>query len=205
MLEAVEAQLLRRRFANVVRLEVGAGTPVELVALLTRELEISPQQVYEVAPARVLGLAARARGSSTGPISRRRRGGRSHVAPSRIATRARCSPRSVGATSWSPSVRLVRLERGRVRRGRARSQGCGAEGDGVPDGQRVADARIACAGGGGGQAGCLPRRAEGALRRAAQYRLVADARAGGGERRLWRAGPEGARELALLVRASGER
>jgi polyphosphate kinase len=45
MLEAVEAQLLRRRFANVVRLEVGAGTPVELVALLTRELEISPQQV----------------------------------------------------------------------------------------------------------------------------------------------------------------
>jgi polyphosphate kinase len=55
MLEAVEAQLLRRRFANVVRLEVGAGTPVELVALLTRELEISPQQVYEVPPPVCLG------------------------------------------------------------------------------------------------------------------------------------------------------
>ncbi len=55
MLEAVETQLLRRRFANVVRLEVGAGTPGELVALLTRELQISPQQVYEVPPPVGLG------------------------------------------------------------------------------------------------------------------------------------------------------
>jgi polyphosphate kinase len=56
MLEAVETQLLRRRFADVVRLEVDAGAPEALVVRLLRELGVSEDEVYPMrAP---LGLAA---------------------------------------------------------------------------------------------------------------------------------------------------
>ena len=47
LLEAVEAQLARRRFADVVRLEVEAGAPAQLVDLLRRELMVSRHGVYE--------------------------------------------------------------------------------------------------------------------------------------------------------------
>jgi polyphosphate kinase len=46
LLEAVELQLQHRRFAEAVRLEVDAGAPQALVAVLARELEIPAGQVY---------------------------------------------------------------------------------------------------------------------------------------------------------------
>jgi polyphosphate kinase len=47
VLEAVETQLLERRFANVVRLEVGAGAPAGLADLLERELIVPDGHVYQ--------------------------------------------------------------------------------------------------------------------------------------------------------------
>jgi polyphosphate kinase len=46
MLEAVEKELLQRRFADVVRLEVDAGAQPELVEILTAELAVADDQVY---------------------------------------------------------------------------------------------------------------------------------------------------------------
>ena len=46
LLEAVETQLLRRRFGDVVRLEVAAAAPTLLVDLLRHQLHIDAAQVY---------------------------------------------------------------------------------------------------------------------------------------------------------------
>jgi len=48
LLEAVEAQLRRRRFGEVVRLELSAGTDPALRARLMEELEVEERDVYEV-------------------------------------------------------------------------------------------------------------------------------------------------------------
>jgi polyphosphate kinase len=48
LLEAVEAQLRRRRFGEVVRLEMSAGTDPALRARLTADLEVDERDVYEV-------------------------------------------------------------------------------------------------------------------------------------------------------------
>ncbi|MGN6190098.1 MAG: polyphosphate kinase 1 [Conexibacter sp.] len=48
LLEAVEAQLRRRRFGEVVRLELSAGTDPVLRARLMTELEVEARDVYEV-------------------------------------------------------------------------------------------------------------------------------------------------------------
>jgi len=48
LLQAVEAELRRRRFGEAVRLEVNAGMSPELRAELTQALELEPRQVYEV-------------------------------------------------------------------------------------------------------------------------------------------------------------
>jgi polyphosphate kinase len=57
LLEAVETQLVRRRFAEIVRLEVDAEAPTELVDVLMREFGVEADQVYEVeAPLGLGGL-----------------------------------------------------------------------------------------------------------------------------------------------------
>ena len=48
LLEAVEAQLRRRRFGEVVRLELATGTDPALRARLMTELEVEERDVYEV-------------------------------------------------------------------------------------------------------------------------------------------------------------
>jgi len=56
LLEALETQLSRRRFGDVVRLEVAATAPPEIREILVRELALEPAQVYECSAP--LGLAA---------------------------------------------------------------------------------------------------------------------------------------------------
>jgi polyphosphate kinase len=56
LLEALETELRRRRFGQVVRLEVSGDAPVELRDLLPRKLSIGPSHVYETSAP--LGLAA---------------------------------------------------------------------------------------------------------------------------------------------------
>ncbi len=49
LLEAVEMELRRRRFGRAVRLELDASVTDEVRALLTRELDLQPEDVYAVA------------------------------------------------------------------------------------------------------------------------------------------------------------
>ena len=49
LLAAVEVELRRRRFGRAVRLEVDAGTPIEMRELLQEELELKADDVYESA------------------------------------------------------------------------------------------------------------------------------------------------------------
>jgi len=46
LLEAVELELRRRRFGRAVRLEVDADVSEEILELLTRELDLAPEDVY---------------------------------------------------------------------------------------------------------------------------------------------------------------
>jgi polyphosphate kinase len=56
LLEALETQLSRRRFGDVVRLELEATAPREIRDIIVRELALQEDQVYETAAP--LGLAA---------------------------------------------------------------------------------------------------------------------------------------------------
>ena len=60
LLQAIETVLHRRtRFGRVVRLEIEAGAPSDLVTLLTRELELAPDDVFSVdGPLDLTGLNA---------------------------------------------------------------------------------------------------------------------------------------------------
>jgi polyphosphate kinase len=49
LLATISAELRERRFAGVVRMEVDQGMPEHVRSLLTRELEMTPSQVVEVA------------------------------------------------------------------------------------------------------------------------------------------------------------
>jgi polyphosphate kinase len=48
LLQAVEAELRRRRFGEAVRLEIGTGADKGVQDLLTEALDVEPRQVYEV-------------------------------------------------------------------------------------------------------------------------------------------------------------
>ncbi|HEX3131335.1 MAG TPA: polyphosphate kinase 1 [Thermoanaerobaculia bacterium] len=48
LLEAIQEELRERRFATVVRLEVGSGMPDWMLRLLFEELEVSEQEVFEI-------------------------------------------------------------------------------------------------------------------------------------------------------------
>ena len=48
LLQAVEMELRRRRFGRAVRLEVDAAMSEEVRTLLTRELDLQPEDVYEI-------------------------------------------------------------------------------------------------------------------------------------------------------------
>jgi polyphosphate kinase len=48
LLAAVEMELRRRRFGRAVRLEVSPGTSAEVRDLLLRELELGPEELYEI-------------------------------------------------------------------------------------------------------------------------------------------------------------
>ncbi len=59
LLAAVEVELRRRRFGNAVRLEVDPAMTDEVRTLLIRELELGPDDVYEIdAPLELAGLWA---------------------------------------------------------------------------------------------------------------------------------------------------
>jgi polyphosphate kinase len=48
LLATIEMELRRRRFGHAVRLEINPGMPAEIRDLLVRELDLTPENVYEV-------------------------------------------------------------------------------------------------------------------------------------------------------------
>ena len=186
LLRAVEDELRARRFGEVVRLEVEAGTDPALRDFLVEQLGIEESEVVDVEGLLDLGDLWQLHGLdgyshlheeswtpvNAGAVRLPRRQGR------RDGRHAR------GRPAGAPPLRLVRGQRGTAGgTGRARPAGAGDQDDRVPHLRRLEAGAAADRGGRAGQAGGLPRGAEGALRRAPQHRLGALARGGGRPRR----------------------
>ena len=174
LLQALERELVRRRFGPAVRLEVAESMDERVLELLVRELEVDPADVqrlpglldlsglwelYDLDVPRLKDPAATSR-----PATRRWSRARRRPTSSR--------PCATGDVLVQPPLRLVRdvgvqrfIEQAAGRTpGRARHQA-----DALPDQRRQPHRRRARRGGRGRQAGRRPRRAEGPLRRGQQH------------------------------------
>ncbi len=180
LLQAVEDELRRRRFGEVVRLEVGASMDPALRARLIDWLGVDEVQVYDVEGMLDLGDLWQIAGLD-GPLGhppdavdadhpsrvppRPRR-------PGRPARRVR--PDAHPGRARPLSVPVVRDERRAVREaGRRRPERARDQDDRVPDLRRLGAGPVADRGGREGQAGRVHGGAEGSLRRAPEHRLVA--------------------------------
>ena len=196
LLEAVELELQRRRFGDVVRVEVSSSTSQAMVERLCQGLVAESDQVYEIhGPLDLADL------DQLLDLDRPELKFEPMVGSAAVATRARQGasralrrdpPRRLPR---SPALRVVcRQLRGLRPSGRSRSRRDRDEDRRLPDerGQPahpgVDPVRRRR------QAERLSGRAEGPLRRAPQHRVVARTRAGGSARRLRLPRPEGSRE-----------
>ena len=188
LLQAVQDEIRRRRFGEVVRLEIAAGMNPKLREQLIDALRLEDREVYDVDGLIDLGdlgddrrrprprraaLRALDAGHPAAPAGRGRRAGR-HV---------RGDP--PGRHPRPPSLRLLRhLGRALRRAGGRRPRRAGDQADRLPDQRRlaagaVADPRLRTR-----QAGGLHGRAESPLRRGGQHPLGEVAGGGGRPRRL---------------------
>ena len=182
LLQALEKELMRRRFGPPVRLEVEESIDPYVLDLLVRELKISEAEVYPLpGPLDLTGLFGIARaGPARAEVPQVHRGHPPRPRRGRVRLRARHLRRAARARrAAAPPVRLVLHLRpglpgaGGGRPGRARDQA-----DAVPDLGRLADSRRADRRRRVRQAGPRPGRDQGPLRRAGQHQV--GAQAGGG-------------------------
>ena len=178
LLEAVELELRRRRFGDVVRLEVAStampppwcsgsrdGMGVSARPGLRRSTACS---TWPTSPQIADLDRPELRYDPWMPVTRPRLAATDAAAPT-------CSRRCAAATCWCtcPTTRSRRQRRA-VRAGRGQGPRRGRDQDhGVPHQRRLGDAAGADRGGRAGQADGVPGRAEGPLRRAPQHRVVA--------------------------------
>nr|BFE83705.1 hypothetical protein GCM10020093_063060 [Planobispora longispora] len=186
LMQALEKELLKRRFGPPVRLEVEDSITPGVLELLVEELGVAEHEIYRLpGPLDLTGLHTIAdldRGAELPPV--RARGGRP-----RRGRHLRGAPRAGRAAA--PSVRLVRHERAALHRaGRRRPERAGDQADALPDQRRLPDRGRADRRGRGGQAGRRGGGDQGAVRRARQHQLGAQAGAGRVPRGLRRGGPE---------------
>ena len=175
LLQAVEDELRRRRFGEVVRVEVDAGMSARAARAAHRRRSRSrSDEVFDVdgparpqrpvADRRAAGLRRAARpavdaGDPAAPAGRRRR-----AAPTCFAVDA------PGRHPRPPPLRLVRdLGRALRRAGGRRPRRARDQADRVPHERRLAARAGADPRGRARQAGGLPGRAQGALRRAREH------------------------------------
>ena len=210
LLQAVEEELRRRRFGEVVRLEIDAGMSERLRDQLIAALGVADDEVYEVD-----GLLDLADLWDVVGLSRPRRPPRPAVHPGHPAAAAarpggqgerpvRRDPRR--RHPRPPSLRLVH-DHGRALRqaGGLRSRRARDQADRVPDQRRLAAGPGPDRGRRARQAGGLPGGAEGALRRERQHPLGEEARGGGRPRRLRDPGAEDARQVRARRPPRGRR
>ena len=201
LLLAVEEEVRRRRFGEVVRLEISPDMEPRLLDQLVEAMNIGAQQVFETPG--LIGLD-----DLTDVYSR------SGLPRAPLSALAGRHPAAVPAGEPDPprGRRLLRDAPGRHPRpsplrllhelGRAlRSQGGRGperprdQADGLSDERRLAAGPGADRGLGAGQAGGLPGGAQGALRRERQHRLGEGTGGGGGPRRLRHPRPEDPRQV----------
>ena len=196
LLEAVEQELQRRRFGDAVRLEISTSTSRGMLERLQQGLGVGDDQVYEIHGPLDLAdldqLLDLDRPELAYPALARRDAGQARPREGAARPLRRDPPRRLPRP---PALRVVRGQlRGLRPRRRARPGRDRDEDRRLPHERRQPARAGADLARRGGQAERLPRRAEGALRRAPQHRVVARARAGGRPRRLRLRRPESARE-----------
>ena len=181
LLKALEKELLRRRFGPPVRLEVEETIDEHVLELLTSELGVTRGRgVPAPRPARPARAARHRRPRPRGPEVPQLHPGHALAAGAgRVGLAGRrVQGAAPGRRTPAPPLRLVQhvgpaLHRAGCRRpARARDQA-----DALPHLGRLTDHRCARRRGRGRQAGAGDRRDQGALRRAGQHPLGAQARA----------------------------
>ena len=188
LIKALEKELLRRRFGPPIRLEISDDMDEVTLGLLVRELDVTDQEVFRLpAPLDLGGLFDLAR------LDRPELHYPTHVPttalqlqPSESNLRADVFKADLPpGRAAAPPLRVVRDERpGLPRAGRRRPRRARHQADAVPHVGRQPDRRGADRRGGVGQAGARPRRDQGAVRRAGQHLVGAQAREGRRARRL---------------------
>ena len=183
LIQALEKELLRRRFGPPIRLEITDDMDAVTLELLV------PRARHH----RAGGLPAAGAARPRRPVrARQDRPPRPASTPSTCRRRpCSCMPTEPNAKPdifasdrarrhpAAPPVRVVRDERAGVpRAGRGRPERARHQADALPHERRQPDRRGAHRRGRGGQAGARPGRDQGALRRAEQHHLGAQAREG---------------------------
>ena len=208
LLQAVEYELRRRRFGEVVRLEIGSTMDDDMRAFLVEALEMVDDEVVVIDGLLDMVDLWEIHGIDGHNELRDRALDAGHPAgvqrprlrpPRRVRRDARARP------AGAPPVRLVRLERRALRAaGRGGPRRAGDQDDRVPHLGRLGPRAVADRGRGARQAGGLPGGAQGALRRAAQHRLGARAGGGGRARGARLPGLKTHAKALLVVRREGE-
>ena len=193
LVEAVETQLVQRRFGDVVRVEVGGDASAGAPRHARREsCKIGAERVYvSNAPARARRTDG-AHGDRPAGSEGQALGGEDQTAVREQEPRRSAGSDPAPGHSRPPSVRRLRHQRRGVRGGRTRSEGRSAQGHRLPDRRAVGHACVTRRDGRRRETGGLPRRAQGAFRRAAEHRVVESSRTGRRRRRLRRPPDEGA-------------
>ena len=187
-------ELRRRRFGDIVRVEVSSSASAAMLDRLKRGLGVADDQIYLVAGLLDLADAMQLAGLDRPelkdepwvPVTHPRFAAGPSVIFSEIAKADVLvhHPYDSFATSFEAFVRAAASDPDVIAH----------EGDRLPDERRDAARARADRGGREREAERLPRRAEGALRRAAEHRVVTGARACGRPRRLRLPEPEDPRE-----------
>ena len=174
LLEAVESELRKRRFGDVVRVEVSSSASDQMVDRLTLGLGADLVQVYRIESpldlSELIELATLDRPDLKDEP-------RVPVVPPRLVGAQTLPARFRRGASWRhPRPSALRLVSGELRDLRAGGRlGLGRhrhEDHRLPHERRQYFGRLTDPGSRGGQAGGVPRGAQGAFRRTAQHRVV---------------------------------
>ena len=193
LLDTIEQGLRQRRFGSVVNLTIQPGMPKKVRELLRDNLEMAPDDVWEVEGP--LGLSDLCGAHRPRPPRPQRSAAHTRVrcqscAAGRIPSRRSGAATCCCTTPTTPSARSPTSSRRRraTRRCWRSSRRSIASAANSPIVQALLEANDARQAGGGAGG------AEGALRRREQHRVGAHAGARGRPCRLWAGGPEDARE-----------
>ena len=191
LLETIEEAVWRRRFRDVVRLQVDARMPASLVNILANNLEVKPAGIYRVEGALDLSRL-RLLASLDRPELKDKPFLPRDCAGLQLGRRRPVRDDPAGGPAPASSLRFLPARDRISAQSRERPRRLGHQDDAVSRRPQLAGGGRAAGGGGKRQAGGRAGGAEGALRRRKQHRMGESVGARGRSRGLRAAGPEGA-------------